>query len=156
MNNHYTYVIKHNNVPIWVGVGTGSRYKIKTHCHRGTVPTAKRDYILLHRHEITSEIVLENTSVEAARQKEKDLITKYGLRCDDKGGTLFNLTYGGNNFGHEIFSPTVRKRITTKRYKTLQDYMATTKAWPEKLGRPNISIAKALAKHPDRTTIIER
>jgi hypothetical protein len=106
----YTYVIKHNGVPIWVGVGTGLRYLAHTHSLPHETPIAKRDYILLYHAEITSEIVLANVSREEAWQKERNLIAEYGFRGE--GGTLFNRTYGGKS---ETPSPTSRADAKTRR-----------------------------------------
>jgi hypothetical protein len=109
-NQYYTYVIKHNDTPIWVGAGTGSRHEIKGHYYPSATPIEKCDYILLHLAEITSEIVLANTSMEEALQKEKELILKYGFR--GAGGTLFNRTYGGERPGESCRAAEIRSPIS--------------------------------------------
>jgi len=109
--HHYTYVIKHGSVPIWVGVGTGIRYEVGSHCTPTATPEAKRDYILAHREEITSKIVLADVSIEEAWEKETALILEYGLRCE--GGTLFNRTYGGGM--GDVTAPAAQAETTARR-----------------------------------------
>jgi hypothetical protein len=81
------YIIKHNNVPIWVGVGGGDRHKIRSHCSRTVTTITKRNYIMTNFREITSEIVLDNVSIEEASQKEKELIHK-ALRRSGRKRTM--------------------------------------------------------------------
>jgi hypothetical protein len=66
----YAYVIKHNGTPIWVGLGCGSRWEVKSHCVETATPVAKRDYILRHLSEITSEIVLADLTWAEAGQHD--------------------------------------------------------------------------------------
>src|SRR5580704_2667525 len=39
----YVYVLKHNDTPIWVGLGSGSRHEIRRHCTDTATPVAKRE-----------------------------------------------------------------------------------------------------------------
>jgi hypothetical protein len=96
----YAYVIKHNSTPIWVGMGSGSRHEIKGHCTSSVKPDAKREYILNHLSEITSEIVFADLPWEEAAEKESALIEEFGLRCDGTG-PLFNRTYGAH-YGDQV------------------------------------------------------
>jgi hypothetical protein len=89
----YVYALKHNGTPIWVGMGSGERHDIRRHCVPTAKPAAKREYILKHLNEITSEIVLADLTWAEAAEKESDLIEEFGLVCDGTG-PLFNRTYG--------------------------------------------------------------
>jgi hypothetical protein len=67
----YAYVLKHNGTPIWVGLGSGSRHEIRSHCARTAKPAAKREYILKH----LDEIVFADLPWEEAAEKESALQT---------------------------------------------------------------------------------
>jgi hypothetical protein len=64
------YVLKRNGTPIWVGMGSGLRYEVRSHCSSSAEPAAKRDYILKHLDEITSEIVFADLPWEEGAEKE--------------------------------------------------------------------------------------
>ena len=101
------YVLKHNGTPIWVGLGSGSRQEVKSHCTRTATPDAKREYILGHLSEITSEIAGGNLTWSEAAKTESDLIEEFGLLCDGTG-TLFNRTYGAD-YGEQVHMARLRK-----------------------------------------------
>lgn len=109
----YVYILKHNDTPIWVGMGSGPRHEVRTHCAPSTTPVAKRDYILKHRSEITSEIVFADLPWEEAAEKESHLIEEFGLLCDGTG-PLFNLTYGAG-YGDQLANGVIAETKARKR-----------------------------------------
>jgi hypothetical protein len=111
----YVYVLKHNGTPIWVGLGSGPRHEVRSHCARTAKPAAKREYILKHLNEITSEIVFADLPWEEGAEKESDLIEEYGLRCDGTG-TLFNRTYGAG-YGEQVADGVLAEIKAKKRAK---------------------------------------
>ena len=111
----YAYVLKHNGTPIWTGMGSGPRHEVRSDCTPSVTPVAKRDYILKHLNEITSEIVFADLPWEEAAEKESALIEEFGLLCDG-AGSLFNLTYGAG-YGDQLADGVLAEIKARKRAK---------------------------------------
>lgn len=92
----YVYGYSVNGVMLYIGKGTGYRYKehLRT-CYELDTLWARALRKFLGRNITPDHFIIQNNlSSDAAYDLEKKLIVKYGLKC--KGtGTLYNLTEGG-------------------------------------------------------------
>ena len=99
-NVFYVYHwLRRDGTPYYVGKGKGDRAydKTRTACNAPTDPAR----IVL---------IAENLNEEDAFWLEIEEIAKYGRRCD--GGSLFNLTTGGEGFAGWKHSPETIKKIS--------------------------------------------
>jgi len=118
MNNCYVYTHTRldNNTVFYVGIGTHKARQTKhSRANERTRRTkhwknivAKTNYII--------DIVFDNVQWDAACKLEIDLISKY--KRDIEGGTLCNLTLGGEG----AFGRIVRQEVRDKISKTLKGH----------------------------------
>ena len=87
----YVYRWWHLDVPRYVGVGKGSRWRSHLDGTRDVNPK-KADYFILHRTALACETVQAELTKEEAHELESDLIREHGLL--DAGGTLLNWMLG--------------------------------------------------------------
>jgi hypothetical protein len=82
---HYVYVIRHNDVPVYVGLGKGKRYR-ESRQNSARAIGVSPDALIVER--------CEGLTRGEAMKYEVDLIAQFGRRAD--GGTLINKALGGN------------------------------------------------------------
>lgn len=103
----YVYTDPRNNLPIYVGKGTGDRYRSHLSGSHNKFLNAKINKIREEGQQPTVEIVYETSDEQSAYDHEEMLIKKYGRYSD--GGTLCNFSLGtvGNvkyQFDDKFFS----------------------------------------------------
>jgi len=96
----YVYVLSHKDIPFYVGIGVGHRwrhhfYYAKNGNDANTYKQNKINKIINSGEQIKVDIVKDNLSLEEACTLEVNLIRKYGRKCD--GGTLTNMSSGGES-----------------------------------------------------------
>ena len=100
----YRHIRPDKNIPFYIGIGVGRRYKYKT--GRNSIWNRivnKNNGVFI------SEILFENLSLEEAFKKEIEFISLYG-RLDLNTGVLANMTAGGD--GCTDMNPAGRQKIS--------------------------------------------
>lgn len=105
--NFYIYVhcTLDENIPFYIGKGKKDR--CKQHLDRSD--WWKR---IANKHDYYIELLEINLTEEEAFAKEKDYISKFGRRQFKNGGTLVNLTDGGEGAAGKIYSDEEREKIS--------------------------------------------
>jgi hypothetical protein len=143
MNNSYVYLFSDpiRNEPIYVGKGTGVRWK--KHLVRKDMHPFTHRLQLMKKCGVDPIVtfVCENVDSEFALLVEQEMIAKLG-RKDLGLGPLLNLTDGGEGTNGNCLSDETRKKISTKARgrKLSDDHRAKISAWASKQIGPNRGI----------------
>lgn len=116
-----SYVYRHirldQNVPFYIGIGTGKYYK------RASSKSRRSNYwkAVVNKAGYKVEIMVDNLSYEEAKVKEIEFISLYG-RHDLNNGTLANLTDGGDGNVGYIYSEKSKKQMSESAKKKILKY----------------------------------
>ena len=108
-NNYYIYVhcTLDEDIPFYIGKGKKNRCKH----HSDRSDWWKR---IVAKHDYYIKILEINLTQEVALSKEKEYILKFGRRQFKNGGTLVNLTDGGDGVSGKIFTDEEREALSKK------------------------------------------
>ena len=107
------YVYRHirldTNEVFYIGIGSDEAFERAYENNKGR----RSDwwFKVVSKTEYRVDILFENLSVEAAKQKEIEFINLYGRR-DLGSGTLVNMTDGGDGLQNRVFTPEYRMKLS--------------------------------------------
>lgn len=112
----YQHIRDDTNEVFYIGIGTknqNKKYRCKIYYRGYLKAPSRRSQFWLNVYKkcktITVNILFESNDLEFIKQKEIDLIAKYGRKCE-KEGSLVNLTKGGDGSFGIKWSEEAKKR----------------------------------------------
>ncbi len=107
----YRHIRLDKNVPFYVGIGSDSdgNYKRANNNYKRN----QKWFNIVAKTEYKVQIILDDLSLDEAKEKEVEFISLYG-RSDKQDGTLCNLTDGGEGNPGRIVSEEVRMNQSIK------------------------------------------
>lgn len=108
-DNYYVYLhlTLDEDIPFYVGKGKNQR--CKNHLHRSEWWNN-----IVNKHDYYIKILDINLTEEEAFSKEIEYINKYGRKQFGNGGTLINLTDGGEGSAGKIYTEEEKQKISEK------------------------------------------
>jgi len=112
MNRFYVYVYEHpeKGVPIYIGKGTGNRYKEHLTYSSNKILENKMKHWRESSIDVNYYIHRSDLTEEEALELEAELISKYGTVVD-KTGTLYNISKGGKGNSKFVFDDNFYSRL---------------------------------------------